>query len=402
MKEARSGGFGYLFERFPSFTQTFCYREVEAMTARLGEFPIVSIREPSGEPAQDFPPRLRGKTIYVPGDLETDARRWLSPYAWRARRLRHRMVEAWGKDADRRRALEAAWIAPLLQAHGVRHVHVHFAGLAARTAFWLQRATGITYSFTAHANDFFAVAPSARLDDLFAEARFVIAVSEFSARQLRERFPAAADRIHCGYNGLRCSDFAAPRQPSRPPSIVSVGRYIEKKGYPDLIEACRRLGDVPFICSLVGDGPLEGDLRARIAGAGLEGKVFLTGPRSQDEIRTMLAGATVFALACRTESDGGKDNLPTVIMEAMAAGLPVVSTRLAGVPEMVEEGVTGLLVPEQDPAALADALRQVLGDPIRAEEMGAAGRRLARERFDLSVTSGALLDRLREYGAIAH
>ena len=162
---------------------------------------------------------------------------------------------------------------------------------------------------------------------------------------------------------------------------------IEKKGFADLIEACRLLKPRgrPFACEIIGEGPLEAALRAQIAEAGLESCVKLAGPLTQSEIVSRLAFATIFVLPCTREADGGMDNLPTVIMEAMAAGLPVISTPLGGIPEMVEHERNGELVPEHDPAALCAALERLIADPARARKFGDRGRERASEKFSIEA-----------------
>ena len=182
-----------------------------------------------------------------------------------------------------------------------------------------------------------------------------------------------------------------------------MGRLIEKKGYADLITACGRLRDqgLAFHCRIVGEGPLESELRAQIQALRLSDQVELTGPLPMPEIIRRLTEETqVFALACATESDGGMDNLPTVLMEAMAAGLPCVSTRLAGVPEMVLHEKTGLLAEERQPEELARHLARLLGDPALCETLGSAGREHARAHFAQAETSRHLLRTLARYGQL--
>jgi colanic acid/amylovoran biosynthesis glycosyltransferase len=157
--------------------------------------------------------------------------------------------------------------------------------------------------------------------------------------------------------------------------IIAIGRLIEKKGFGDLVRACeilRRRGR-DFRCQIIGEGPLETALHTEIDNRGLREHVLLTGPLPQTEIRARLASATMFALPCIAEQSGAMDNLPTVIMEAMAAGLPVVSTNVGGVPEMVLPSETGLLVSPNDPAALADAIEKFIVDPALARKFGQAG-----------------------------
>ena len=188
---------------------------------------------------------------------------------------------------------------------------------------------------------------------------------------------------------------------AHPPAIISIGRLIEKKGFHDLIEACRVLCErgVEFRCEIIGEGPLESSLRDQITAAGLTTLVTLTGPLPQGEVIKRLACSALFVLPCVAEVGGGMDNLPTVVMEAMAAGLPVISTALGGVPEMVRDGFTGLLVPEHQPVALADALAQILVDRRLARSLGEAGRQRAAELFAIDKSAEALRALFQQVGA---
>lgn len=394
---------GYIFERFPSFTQTFCVREIEQLE-RLGVKPVIfSIRDTRDEGIQHFPRELFDRVHFLP---ERDELVRLVK-EWKSRKLIPRaatlVLDQWGTRGDKARVYEAAYIAKVMQDIGAKaptHVHSHFAGIGARTCWWLRKFTGVTYSFTAHANDIFCkpedeVVP---FPSLFDEAALIVTVSDFTANQLRERFPAAAARVRRVYNGLDLDPFKQARADAdrsrSAGGILSVGRLIEKKGYADLIAACALLRDqgVSFRCRIVGEGPLESDLKSQIANLQLDDRVQLTGPLGIPEIRRLLAEETqVFALACATESDGGKDNLPTVLMEAMAASLPCVSTRLAGVPEMVVDGVTGLLCEERDPQTLAKHLATLLADPAKCDTMGRAGLLHAEQHFTREVTGRELL-----------
>ncbi|HEY8900781.1 MAG TPA: glycosyltransferase family 4 protein [Chthoniobacterales bacterium] len=394
---ARSPGepFAYVFERFPSFTQTFCFREVLELRRQGVDAPIFSIRDPRGEPRQDFPVELAGLVTYVPESFEeilkTDAK-----FRRDARRAIEDLTRLWGGSGEKRRIYEALWLAPRLEKLGVGHVHSHFAGTAARTGFWLKRLAGIRYSFTAHANDIFCDEPDERLEMLIREAAGVVTVSDFSLRLLREKFPAHAAKLHRVYNGIHLDRFPKGEPDPARPLILAVGRYIEKKGFADLVNACRLLGDRPFECQIVGQGPLEEELKALAAG---DSRISITGPKGESEIAGLLARASVFVLPCVSEADGGKDNLPTVIMEAMAAAVPVVSTPVGGVPEMVVDGATGHLVPERDSKALALRMGDLLDNPVKAREMGAAGRLRCEDLFSTEKTTAALRRTLEGMGA---
>jgi glycosyltransferase involved in cell wall biosynthesis len=280
-----------------------------------------------------------------------------------------------------------------LQQDGLGLVHAHFAGMAARTAYWINQFFGIPFSFTAHANDIFAPRDFVvSLPKLLDAAAAIVTVSDYAVRDLKTRFPASAAKVHRVYNGVDFSRFHPPDPGSGTPAIVSIGRLIEKKGFADLISACALLTSRrrAFVCEIIGEGPLEETLRAQIAGADVGGCVRLAGPQTQAQIALRLAHATIFVLPCTRDADGGMDNLPTVIMEAMAAGLPVISTPLGGIPEMVEHEVNGELVPERDPAAICAAMERLISDPQRARRLGDKGRQIAREKFSIETSARQL------------
>ncbi len=404
---ANRAAHGYVFERFPTFTQTFCYREVGELS-RQGLPPAVfSVRQPSDEPPQDYAAEVAENVTYLPEDeaLTKLIKQWHSEKKI-PRAMRHQLMD-WPGQLDKHRVYAAAWIGPRLRQAGIRHVHVHFAGIAARTAYWLKKFYRISYSFTGHANDIFRQEEKlpVQLSDLIREAAFVATVSNFSAAELQRQFPENRSKIHAAYNGIALDQWPLRENPpaeSSPPQIISVGRLIEKKGFGDLIEACALLQQrgSKFVCKIVGEGPLENQLQEAIDHHGLQQSVILTGPQPQNQIATWIRQSRVFALPCVVEQDGGMDNLPTVIVEAMASGVPCVSTTLAGVPEMIVDGTSGYLVPPGDTKALAASIEQYLGDPQLAVAHGRQGRDLAESRFALPITARHLKHLLVAYGKI--
>jgi glycosyltransferase involved in cell wall biosynthesis len=269
---------------------------------------------------------------------------------------------------------------------GINHLHAHFAGMAARTAFWINKFFSITFSFTAHANDIFSPRQfEIGLDKLVDRARVIVTETDYAAGFLRERFSHCADRVHRIYNGLDLAEFGRADFSSSPPLIIAVGRLIPKKGFSDLIRACSLLAErgEPFQCEIIGEGPLENELRRQIDELCLQNNVMLTGAKPQTQLRERLAAANVFVLPSVIDPDGGMDNLPTVIMEAMATGLPVVSTNVGGIPEMIIENETGFLVQPGDAAAMADAIESVINDPSSAAKRGQSGYERARALFSI-------------------
>ncbi len=383
----------YVFERFPSYVQTFCYREVIELQRQGAALTIFSVRPPEGEASQDWDRALIEKVHYLPDEEELRAEVDRAVRNGLLSKPVSRDIEKWGRQRDFLRLYQAAYIGLRLEKGHCRHAHAHFAGLAARTVFWIKQFFGIGYSFTAHANDIFAPRPfTVALDKLVGSASAVVAVSDYSAKLLQTRFPQDSEKIFRIYNGIDLSRFQKAAFDAAIPLIISVGRLVEKKGFVHLIDACRRLKDHghDFRCEIIGDGPLEESLRAQIVQNDLESVVKLTGPQTQDELARRLSVATVFCLPCVVEQGGGMDNLPTVIAEAMAAGLPVVSTPIAGVPEMIVNDASGFLVPPGDPAALANALERIIGDKPLAQHFGEHGRERASEIFSVEATARSL------------
>ena len=385
--------FAYLFERFPSFGQTFCYREVAELARQGIAPPIFSIRKPKDEPPQDWDERIVERVHYLPEqeDLLREVRR-----ASKKGKLAGEIIAAldeWGRRPDFLRLYQAVDVGLHLQTLGIRHVHAHFAGMAARTGFWIDKFFPVTFSFTAHANDIFAPRDfQIGLDKLVDAARLIVTETDYAERFLRERFSDSANRIQRIYNGLDLTLFKRADFSSTPPLIVAVGRLIAKKGFADLLRTCWLLMErgQSFRCEIVGEGPLEQELREQITQLDLEGRVGLPGAKPQHEIRELLAAATVFVMPSVVDPDGGMDNLPTVIMEAMVAGLPVVSTSIGGIPEMVIQNETGFLVSPGDAAALAGAIEKMINDCLLARKLGQAGHERAQRLFSIKKNVRAL------------
>jgi glycosyltransferase involved in cell wall biosynthesis len=378
--------FAYLFERFPSFGQTFCYREVAELSRQDITPPIFSIRNPKDEPPQAWETRIVQRVHYLPEEKQLLDSVRLASKKGQVNAQTIGALDNWGRRTDFLRLYQAVYVGLRLQQMGIPHVHAHFAGMAARTAHWISRFFPITYSFTAHANDIFAPRDfEIGLDKLVHAARVIVTETDYAAQFLRGRFTERADRIHRIYNGLDLAEFGRADFSSTPPLVIAVGRLIAKKGFANLIRACGLLAErgKSFRCEIIGEGSLEKELRAQIEELDLQRRVALPGAKPQREIRQRLAAANVFVLPSVVDPQGGMDNLPTVIMEAMATGLPVISTNIGGIPEMVVQDETGVLVQPGDPVALAGAIKKIIDDSQLAQRLGQAGYERARDFFSI-------------------
>ena len=289
----------------------------------------------------------------------------------------------------------------LLDAPEVRHLHAHFAH-GTTTVTWLAaEIAGLPFSFTGHARDIYSeeLNPNGLLGRKLRAARFAVTCTQANRRHLLQLTPDAT--VHLVYHGLG-ADFArlVEREPAGTPvangrlRVLGVGRLVAKKGFDVLVDACAVLArrDVLFEALIVGQDDQHGEaVRRRIAALGLEGCVFLPGPMGQAELSREYRRASVFCLPCRV-LPGDRDGLPNVLVEAMASGVPVVTTGVSGIPELVSHETNGLLVPPDDPEALADALMRLHEDRELAGRLARAGNATVRESFDGDVLARRLAD----------
>jgi colanic acid/amylovoran biosynthesis glycosyltransferase len=271
------------------------------------------------------------------------------------------------------------------------HIHAHFADGAAVIAMTINRLLGVPFSLTAHAFDIYR--SPVFLEEKIAQARFVTTCTTFNRHHL-ERLTGR--RIKLIYHGV---DFAAVRAVGMPddklvpPLILSVGRLQEKKGFTYLIEACARLKQqgYDFSCEIVGEGPEKENLLSRIGELELQDKVTLSGALPNSDVLVKYSRAAVFALPCCVTESGDRDGIPNVILEAMAFGLPVVSTDVSGVPEVVQHGVTGMLVESRNVEALSLAIGTLLSDPDEASRLGRSASEFVSREFDIRRNVDSLI-----------
>jgi glycosyltransferase involved in cell wall biosynthesis len=393
---------GYLYSRYPVLSQTFCDAEMLALE-RLGfELEIGSVYPPLTSLRHEHIACLRAPIHYAPPQeiLRISEKNAKTDGKW-PRNLVDRHERKYGPSVKaEQRARNALYFADHFKRRGVDHVHVHFANRAAHTAMFLKEISGIPFSITAHGQDFMKdLGNDDLLREICAAAEFVAAETDYSRDLLRQRCPDS--RIHRVYNGMDLRRFPAPNYEAsinQAPRIISIGRLVAFKGFEYLIDACAELArqGLEFTCEIIGDGPLRGDLEAEIRKLNLSDRVHLLGSLSQGAVLEKLRSADIFALASVTDAQGASDVFPTVIIEAMAAARPVVSTRLAGIPESVVHGETGLLVPPGDTVALAEALSQLIEDAKLRLHYGRAGRARIEQHFRIEHTVAPLIELLQK------
>jgi glycosyltransferase involved in cell wall biosynthesis len=284
-----------------------------------------------------------------------------------------------------------------MQRDGVTHVHAHFASHPAAVAFVVHRLTGIPYSFTAHGSDLHR--DRHMLREKVAEAAFVVAISQYNRDViLAECEGSDAEKvvvIHCGVDGEVFRPVPPVSRDDESVRLLSTGTLHAVKGQSVLLEACRLLRErgVPFRCDLVGDGPDRRLLERQARRSEIEDAVHFHGARTRAEVVEHLREADVFAAPSVPTSDGRREGIPVALMEAAACGRPAVASRLSGIPELVVDGETGILVPPGDAGALADAIERLAADPAARERMGRAARARVMREFELVSSARELARR---------
>jgi glycosyltransferase involved in cell wall biosynthesis len=290
----------------------------------------------------------------------------------------------------------AGYYARLVQRKRIQHLHATFGTRTATLAHIISRLSGVGYSFTTHAYDIFNPNPSLLWKT--NSAQFMRTISRFNKQFIEENYSGVkGSQIYVLYLGVDIIKFAPHNielhyQSSC--SLISVGDLIQQKGHAFLIRACEKLArrSIDFKCSIIGEGPARRFLEQEIALSDLADRVHLLGEMNNDEVRRYLNESHIFVLACIDMRGLGEhiDGIPVALMEAMAIGMPVVSTRISGIPELIEDGVSGILVPEKDESALADALAQLIDDNELRIRLGRGARRRIAERFNLETNTQLL------------
>lgn len=395
----------YVMSRFPKITETFVLYELLALR-KLGfeveVFPLLRERESIVHAeAEALVARAHYRPFLSPAILAAQ----LHYLVRRPRAYLSTLVQVLVRTLPSPNFLAGALaffpksvlFAREMEAAGIEHVHAHFANHPALAALIVHRLAGIPFSFTAHGSDLHV--DQTALAWKLSEAAFGVTVSDYNKEFVRARSGAsAADKlvvIHCG------ADASIPVRARETDSatfeILCVAALREVKGHRHLVEACRLLHEagVVFRCHLVGSGELERELRGQIERAGLQECVLLHGPLAHAAVLARMHAAHVLVLPSILDRAGRREGIPVTLMEAMSCGLPVVASRISGIPELVEDGRSGLLAPPADARALADALLRLQASPELRAELGRAARAKVERDFDLAAGARRLAQEIR-------
>jgi glycosyltransferase involved in cell wall biosynthesis len=393
----------YIMSRFPKLTETFVLDELVAVDragVRIALFPLLRERADVVHPeAVAWVERAHYLPFLSPAIVASNAR-------FLFRHPRRYLGTLWAMLRGTAGSLnfyvgglgifpKVVHAARLMERLGVRHVHCHFATHPALAGFLIHRLVGIPYSFTAHGSDLHV--DRTMLCRKISEAAFAVTISRSNAAVIEAECGGPVPNLHvvrCGVDlrTFRPTDAADPAPPSGPRTITCIGTLHEVKGQRHLIEAVGGLVErgVDVRCRFVGDGPDRAMLEALVDRLGLADRVEFVGQRTRSDVLALLATTDVLVAPSVPTSGGKREGLPVVLIEAMAAGVPVVASHLSGIPELVENEVTGLTVPPGDAVAIAGAIARLLADPALAAGFARAGRERIEAEFDLDRNAARL------------
>lgn len=402
---------------YPRLSETFIAQEIEGLERRGLQLLLVSLRHPTDIRHHPVHERIRAAVSYLPEYLYQEPLRVLRGW-WAARRLpgyraaRAQWLRDWPRDPTPNRGRrwgQALVLARELPA-SVRWLHVHFLHTPASVARYTAMMRGLPWSGSAHAKDIWTT-PDWEIAEKLADCRWLVTCTAAGRDRLAALAPTP-QTVMLVYHGLDLARLPPGpttramrdgRDEGDPVVILSVGRRVEKKGLDDVLDALAVLPkDLHWRFEHVGGGPLGAKLKARAAQLGVAERCVWHGAREQAFVFEAYARADVFVLASKVAGDGDRDGLPNVLMEAQFAGLACVATRVSAIPELIDDGDSGLLVPPADPAALAAALESVIRDPVRRARLAARGGDIVRTRFSFDQGVEHIAARLKDGVAGAH
>lgn len=390
---------GYVLKKFPRLSETFVLNEI-LHQERLGNHVHVFSRRPADDEPRH--PELQHLAAQIePVDVTTRSP-WQELFVQAPEnpefleRFGALVREMVAFEHPRMPGLfaEALYVLRRARELELQHLHAHFATDSAIVAMLVSDLGGPGYSVTAHAKDIYRSAVNAKLlARIVSRSAFTVTVCDANVAHMASILPSyALARVRRLYNGIDLDAFT-PRGVERDiDHVLCVGRLVEKKGFDVLVRALAILRDEGVRCraTFVGEGDFRPVIEREIAELGLLDRITLLGARDQDFVRDAMSRATVMCLPCKVGDDGNRDALPTTLIESQAMGLPCVSTPVTGIPEILGGGSAGVLVPENDPRATADALRELLRDSGQRARLAEAGRRQVSRLFDARRSAATL------------
>ncbi len=394
---------------YPRLSETFIAQEIHALEKRGLNLCVISLRRRTDHTTHPIHAAIRAPVLYLPEYLYQQPWRVFRAWLKLRRSVGYAAARsAWLQDLrkdrtfNRVRRFGQALVLAAELAEGCKHLYAHFLHTPGSVARYASVMTGIPWSCSAHAKDIWTT-PDWEKKQKLKDCSWLVTCTAENVHHL-QAFTAEPDKVSLVYHGLDFdrfdepvmrSEIGAKNKQARPLCILSVGRVVQKKGYDDLLQALAYLSkDIEWRFVHIGAGPLSGRLKQKALSLGIAAKIDWRGAQPYDCVLRAYREADIFVLPCRVADDGDRDGLPNVLLEAQSQKLPCVSTSISGIPELVIDGETGLLVAQKDPQALARAMQQLLTQPTLRQRLGQAGFERVRQYFSVAGGIDSIVRRL--------
>ena len=386
---------GMVLKGYPRISETFISNEIRLLEEKGIAVHIFSMRNPRESFTHKSVQSIRAEVTYLPSEFWLALHRFIWPNLSAALQFPGGYLRAaalaWQRFLRNHNPMtfkhffQAAYLVHHARGKNIAHLHAHFAHSPTSVAMFASAISGIPFSFTAHAKDIYT-SDRAQLAEKIAKAAFVVTCTRYNKEYL-ENLVDHRQEVHCVYHGIDLALFfahAVRRTPSPPYTFITIARFVEKKGVPDILEALSVLAGegFPFRYILIGDGDDREAITSKIHTLGLDDRVTLPGTLAHEQVLEFFQQADCFVLGCRIAKSGDRDGIPNVLAESMALGVPVVGTRVSGIPELVEHEVTGMLVDASNPQEFAQTLKRIVTDQALRQRIIPAARERISQVFD--------------------
>ncbi len=405
-----------ILKGYPRLSETFIAQELLGLEKAGFDLTLISMRHPTDKKRHPVHDEIQSPVHYLPEYLHQEPLRvlrglWLAARRPGFRKAFRKFIADFRRDMTRnrvRRFGQAAVLAAELP-EGIDWLHAHFIHTPASVAYYASDMIGLGWSCSAHAKDIWT-SPDWELAEKLGDMRWAVTCTRSGFEHLQSLGGPKA-QVHLSYHGLDLTRFAAfdcarpmtdGSDASNPVRLLTVGRAVEKKGFDILLQALKLLPtDLHWRLDHVGGGTLSEDLKGLAKTLGLADRITWNGALAQETVLQLYRQSDIFALACRVAPDGDRDGLPNVLVEASSQGLVCLSTNISGVPELLNDGQNGIVVPPEDPVALARALEKAIRDPELRHKLGAAAEKDVRGNFDFQTSVDQLTHLFEESRQVA-
>lgn len=393
---------GFVLKGYPRLSETFIAQEIQLLEERGFSIVIYSMRAPRDQLLHPVHQRIKARVKYLPEEVfpsliipMKNLRTFFHFPIGYFKAFLHALFFSIKRfsNSPLKRLLQAGWLLDeekIGKDRDIRHLHSHFIHVPTEMTMYLHIVSGVTYSISAHAKDIYTITDQ-EIRERVENAEFLMTCTHFNYQKIRETVAEEhREKVHEVYHGVNLKVFepsSQQKQKELPKKLLTVARLVDKKGYDTVFQSIKVLKDQGIVLDyeIFGEGELKNSLRDLAIQLGIDKQIHFHGAVTQSKVIEVYKSGGIFVLGCRLTNNGDRDGIPNSMAEAMSMELPVVATNISGIPELVENEVTGLLVESNMPVEMANAIRRLIEDPSFAHSLGEAARKKVQKCFDANI-----------------